>query len=217
MKYYKAYDKRYRAVHGMGLRWTSDIKTPIVLDTLDKYCEKNGKVLEIGCGEGRDAKAVFDEGYNLCATDISDEAVEFCKSQMPKRAERFFVLDCINGKLDIKFDFIYSVAVLHMLTEDNDRAAFYKFIKEHLKDGGKALVLSMGDGEREFCTDPDKAYELKERECAGKTVKVASTTCRIVNFDTFEHEIRTAGFDIAEKGLTSCPPEFDSLLYAVIK
>ena len=83
--------------------------------------------------------------------------------------------------------------------------------------GGKALVLSMGDGEREFCTDPDKAYELKERECAGKTVKVASTTCRIVNFDTFEREIKAAGFDIAEKGLTSCPPEFDSLMYAVIK
>ena len=129
-KYYVAYDERYRAVHSMGLRWTSDIKTPIVLETIDKYCEKSGKVLEIGCGEGRDAKAVFDEGHDLYATDISAEAVEFCRSNMPEHAERFFVLDCINGILDMKFDFIYSVAVLHMLTEDNDRVAFYKLIKE---------------------------------------------------------------------------------------
>ena len=48
MKYYEAYDERYRAVHDIGLRWTSDVKTPIVLDTLKKYCKKSGKVLEKG-------------------------------------------------------------------------------------------------------------------------------------------------------------------------
>lgn len=217
MKYYEAYDERYRAVHDIGLRWTSDVKTPIVLESLEKYSEKRGKVLETGCGEGRDANAVLNAGYDLYASDISAEAIDFCKAQAPVYADRFFTLDFINGTLDMKFDFIYSVAVLHMLTEDNDRAAFYRFIKEHLSPDGKALVLSMGDGEREFRTDPDAAFDLKERECMGKTVEVVSTTCRIVSFDTFEHEIKSAGFEILEKGVTSCEPEFDRLMYAVIK
>ena len=216
-KYYEAYDKRYGAVHEKGLRWTHDIKTPAVLQMIEKYCKKDGKILEIGCGEGRDAKAVLYAGYDLYASDISKTAIDFCRADMPDHAERFFVLDCINGELNSCFDFIYSVAVLHMLTEDCDREAFYAFIKKHLKKGGKALVTSMGDGKTEKRSDPGKAFEESVRQLDGKDVTVVETTCRIVSFDTFEREIRAAGFVINEKGVTSVIPEFDSLMYAVIE
>ena len=215
-KYYEAYDMRYCAVHEKGLRWTHDINTPAVLQLLEKYCKKDGKILEIGCGEGRDAKAVLNAGYDLYASDISKTAVDFCRADMPDQAGRFFVLDCIGGRLDMKFDFIYSVAVLHMLTEDGDREAFYAFIKNHLKDGGKALIMSMGDGKNEKKSDPQKAFDKSVRRLDGKTVTVAETTCRTVSFDMFEREIKNAGFKIAEKGLTGVIPEFDSLMYAVI-
>ncbi|MBO4562723.1 MAG: hypothetical protein J5772_03840 [Clostridia bacterium] len=44
---------------------------------------------------------------------------------------------------------------------------------------------------------------------------VAATSCRMVSFRTFEEEIKRNGLMIIEKGLTSAPPEFDSLMYAV--
>ena len=81
-KYYEAYNDRYKAAHEKGVSWASDESSPIVLAAIKKYKpEEAGMMLEIGCGEGRDAKAVPDEGYRLLATDISKEAVEYCKKQ----------------------------------------------------------------------------------------------------------------------------------------
>ena len=37
-----------------------------------------------------------------------------------------------------------------MLVLDEDRNNYYKFIYNHLKQNGYALILSMGDGKKEF-------------------------------------------------------------------
>ena len=104
-----------------------------------------------------------------------------------------------------------------MLVEDEDRKGFYRFIKDHLSDSGIALVCSMGDGESEFSTKAEDAFEIRERNHFSGPVQVASTSCRMVGFQRFEEEISEAGLTIVEKGLTSAMPDFDSLLYAVIR
>ena len=152
-RYYEAYDERYKAIHAKGFSWAGDVATPMVLEVMRRFdLPKEARILEIGCGEGRDARAVLDEGYDLLATDISPEAISYCKSRFPKYADRFAVLDCLNGDCSDTFDMIYAVAVLHMLVEDEDRKRFYSFICEHFSDNGIALVCSMGDGESEFST-----------------------------------------------------------------
>jgi len=79
-KYYEAYEERYKVIHKKGASWLSDTPTPIVFDTIKKYqITKDMCILEIGCGEGRDAKKVLTSGYSLLATDISKEAIDFCK------------------------------------------------------------------------------------------------------------------------------------------
>lgn len=217
-KYYEAYDERYKTIHKKGYSWAEDVKTPVVLDIIEKYgVGKTQKILEIGCGEGRDARAVLKNGYRLSATDVSSEAVSYCRALTPEYADCFFVLDCLSGKLSEKYDFIYSVAVVHMLTKDCDRDAFYRFIYEHLNENGTALICSMGDGELKIRTDKDEAFSLRRREHRSGTLEVAATTCRTVTFSEFESEITKNGLKITEKGLTSSPPEFDSLMYAVVK
>ena len=216
--YYEAYDERYKTIHEKGFSWAGDVATPMVLDAMRRYgIPKETIILEIGCGEGRDARAVLDEGYNLLATDISPEAISYCKCRFPRYADRFEVLDCLNGDFNGTFDMIYAVAVLHMLVEDEDRKRFYRFIREHLSDNGIALVCSMGDGESEFSTRADKAFEIRERNHFSGPVQVASTSCRMVGFRKFEEEISEAGLTVVEKGLTSAMPDFDSLLYAVMR
>ena len=217
-RYYEAYDERYKAIHQKGFSWAGDVATPMVLEVMRRFdLPKEARILEIGCGEGRDARAVLDEGYDLLATDISPEAISYCKSRFPKYADRFAVLDCLNGDCSDTFDMIYAVAVLHMLVEDEDRKRFYSFIREHLSDNGIALVCSMGDGESEFSTRAEEAFEIRERNHFSGPVQVASTSCRMVGFGKFEEEISEAGMTIVEKGLTSAMPDFDSLLYAVIR
>ena len=217
-KYYEAYDERYRVIHQKGYSWASDRSTPVVLQVLDKYrIAKDDRLLEIGCGEGRDARAVLAAGYDLLATDVSKEAIGYCRRVMPAFADRFQTLDCIAGELAGTYDAIYAVAVLHMLVPDADRQAFYAFIRRHLAENGVALICTMGDGQTERQTDVNVAFEPQQREHPSGTVTVAATSCRMVTFTTFLAELAAAGLAVVERGVTSAMPDFDRLMYAVVK
>ena len=215
-KYYEAYEERYKAAHAKGVSWMSSQKTPIVERILQKYrIQKDGKLLEIGCGEGRDAGPLLEKGYDLLAADISGEAIAYCKKVMPAWSGHFKVMDCLADESNTLFDFIYSVAVIHMLVHEEDRRGFYRFIERHLKPGGLTLICTMGDGIHEMQTDTDRAFDLQERDHPSGKMKVASTSCRIVSFETFRRELTANGFRIIETGITEALPDFDSLMYAV--
>ncbi len=215
--YYEAYEERYRAVHAKGLRWAGEQPTPLVADVAARYCPEGAAILEIGCGEGRDARALLAQGYDLVATDVSPEAISFCRAAMPEHAARFQVLDCLRDSRPERFDMIYAVAVVHMLVPDEDRRGLYSFIRAHLKPGGIGLVCSMGDGTTEMRSDVTKAFEVQERAHPAGTQRVAATSCRMVSFPNFARELTESGLAIVERGFTSAEPDFDSLMYAVVR
>ena len=216
-KYYKAYDERYKTAHEKGISWSSNISTPIVMDIMSRYnIKKNDKILEVGCGEGRDSKVLLENGFQLIATDVSWEAVSYCKNKMPEYSSRFSVLDCISDRLSEKFDFIFGVAVIHMLVLDEDRNNFYQFIHNHLAEDGIALICTMGDGEVEMQSDISTAFTLQERNHESGKIMVAATSCRMVTFPHFVEEITKNGLNVIEKGITSSLPDFDKLMYAIV-
>ena len=218
MKYYEAYEERYKTIHKKGFSWSSDIATPIVLETIKKYkINPSDKILEIGCGEGRDARPLLEKGFNLLATDISEEAIDYCQKIMPKFSNHFQTLDCLNGELNGKYKFIYAVAVIHMLVLDEDRRLFYKFIRDHLLDGGVALICSMGNGQIEVQSNINNAFNIEKREHPSGEVEVTATSCRMVSFETFEDEIKSANLEIIEEGITPSMPDFNELMYVVVK
>lgn len=217
-KYYEAYEERYKTIHEKGFSWSSDMNTPIVMEVIHKYkIDFNDKLLEIGCGEGRDSKVVLENGYDLMAIDISNEAIQYCKEVIPNYEKQFSVLDCLSEELNQKFDFIYGIAIIHMLVLDEERDKFYQFIYNHLNEKGIALICTMGDGEIEVKSDIEKAFELQEREHETGKVMVAGTSCRMVSFKTFEKELKRNQFEIIEKGITSALPDFNQLMYVVIR
>lgn len=219
-KYYEAYDDRYRQVHAQGLRWFDEAPSEIVLQTMEAFGITSAlKLLEIGCGEGRDARFLLKKGYDLLATDISGEAVAYCRREDPEHADHYRVLDCVRGEMDESFDFIYAVAVVHMLVEDEDRRQFYRFMREHLKDKGIALICTMCDGTSERSSDTSGAFTLQERihEPTGKSVAVASTSYRAVSFESFERELKESGLEILKQGMTDIQPDYWKMMYAVVK
>lgn len=219
-KYYEAYDDRYRQVHSENLQWFAEKPSPIVSQIMDCHAIRPSmRILEIGCGEGRDARPLLKQGYDVLATDISPEAICYCRKLDSQNADRYQILDCLHQHLDMKFDFIYTVAVIHMLVLDQDRAKFYQFIRDHLSSNGIALICTMGDGSFERQSDISTAFELQPRthEESGKTLQVAGTSCRIVNFPSFEAELQQNNLQILEKGTTSIDTIFSSMMYAVVK
>lgn len=219
-EYYEAYDDRYRQIHQQGLQWFSESPSAIVEDTIRSFSiSSQSKILEIGCGEGRDACFLLKQGFDLLATDVSQEAIAFCRERFSDFAEHFQVLDCISGECGDKFRFIYAVAVLHMLVADRDRKAFYRFIRAHLTPDGIALICTMGDGSFELQSDIRTAFEIQERihGQTGKPVQIAGTSCRVVSFDTFHRELKENGFAIVEEGNTSVAPDFPQMMFAVVR
>lgn len=217
-KYYTAYEERYKTAHSHGVSWSSDVSTPLVMEVIEKYRINHGqRLLEIGCGEGRDSRTVLENGYDLMATDVSGEAIAYCKKQMPQFERHFSVLDCLSDRLDMRFDFVFAVAVIHMLVPDGDRNGFYQFVHDQLRADGIALICTMGDGAFETQSDISEAFTLQERNHESGKMMVAGTSCRMVSFATFEKELSGNDLMILEKGITSAYPDFNSLMYAVVK
>ena len=218
-RYYEAYDLRFRQVHEAGLTWFGTQPTAIVAQTMAKHgVRPESPMLEIGCGEGRDAAALLSAGCNLLATDVSPEAIRFCRETYPQWAEHFAVLDCLKDDPDAQFDFIYAVAVLHMLVPDEDRQALLRFIRNHLTAEGIGLVVVLGDGEMQRATDVKAAFDVQERihEASGRMLQIASTSCRIVTRAEFRAELTHAGFKMIEIGDTSWDDAAFNM-YAVVK
>jgi len=219
-RYYEAYDDRYHQIHSQNLNWFMEAPSKIVEEVLARYgVGKNAKLLEIGCGEGRDAVALLKRGYDLLATDVSEAAVAYCKRKFSDHEKCFHRLDCVKERLEERFDFIYAVAVVHMLVLDSDRAGFYRFVREHLSENGIGLICTMGDGEMERCSDISVAFDLQERvhEQTGKKVQIAGTSYRAVSFASFRNELDENGLEILEEGFTDMKPDYFCMMYAVVK
>lgn len=219
--YYKAYDKRYRQTYENNSLWEISERTKEVIDTLKKYkITKNSNILELGCGEGRDAIYLLDNGYNVLGVDYSFAVIDKCNELTNyKYVNNFKQLDLIENSLNEKFDFIYSVAVIHMFVLDEHRNKFYNFIYDHLKDNGIALIISMGDGVLEINSDLEKAFDDTKRVNinTNKEIMVASTSCRVKKIDEMKKEIQLNNLEILEEKIIDDVPSFNKCMLFIVK
>lgn len=219
--YYKAYDKRYRQIYENNSLWEISERTKEVIDTLKKYkITKNSNILELGCGEGRDAIYLLDNGYKVLGVDYSFAVIDKCNELTNyKYVNNFKQLDLIENSLNEKFDFIYSVAVIHMFVLDEHRNKFYNFIYDHLKDNGIALIISMGDGALEINSDLEKAFDDTKRVNinTNKEIMVASTSCRVKKIDEMKKEIQLNNLEILEEKIIDDVPSFNKCMLFIVK
>jgi cyclopropane fatty-acyl-phospholipid synthase-like methyltransferase len=219
--YYKAYDKRYRQTYENNSLWEISERTKEVIDTLKKYkITKNSNILELGCGEGRDAIYLLDNGYKVLGVDYSFAVIDKCNELTNyKYVNNFKQLDLIENSLNEKFDFIYSVAVIHMFVLDEHRNKFYNFIYDHLKDNGIALIISMGDGVLEINSDLEKAFDDTKRVNinTNKEIMVASTSCRVKRIDEMKKEIQLNNLEILEEKIIDDVSSFNKCMLFIVK
>lgn len=219
--YYKAYDKRYRQTYENNSLWEIPERTKEIIATLKKYkITKKSNILELGCGEGRDAIYLLDNGYNVLGIDYSFTVIDKCNELTNyKYVNNFKQLDLIENSLNEKFDFIYSVAVIHMFVLDEHRNKFYNFIYDHLKDNGIALIISMGDGVLEINSDLEKAFDDTKRVNinTNKEIMVASTSCRVKKIDEMKKEIQLNNLEILEEKIIDDVPSFNKCMLFIVK
>lgn len=78
------------------------------------------KMLDIGCGEGKDAVFFARNGYQVTAFDISEAGIEKTKRLAEQSGVYIdvFKADILDYRLDDDYDIIFSSGVLHYLKPD---------------------------------------------------------------------------------------------------
>lgn len=217
--YYKAYDKRYKIVHDTNNLWEYFSPTPDVEKTINNLNIKDN-ILDLGCGEGRDAIYLLEHGYNIDACDYSIEAINTCnKITNNKYQNNFFQLDIFDNNLIKKYNFIYSVCVLHMFVLDEHRKKYLDFIYNHLNEDSYALIIVMGDNITNRETNIDNSFELEARKLrdTGVDVDVPKTSCKIVDRVTLNKELDKSNLKIEKEWLSESVPGFNQCMCTLVK
>ncbi len=99
-----------------------------VKECLD-YFPDNGKILELGCGIGKDSIYLAQNGFNVTALDFYSEAIKRAKqdSSNKKIKQIDFLVHDISKKLklnDNSFDVIFAHLSLHYFTDKVTRKIF---------------------------------------------------------------------------------------------
>jgi 2-polyprenyl-3-methyl-5-hydroxy-6-metoxy-1,4-benzoquinol methylase len=119
-----------------------------VRDLYDKFLPDipaGGRILDAGCGAGRDTLAFRELGYLVDAFDASEEMVKYSRSLtgVDVKLDTFMSFDS-----EADYDGIWACAsLLHV--PRSELASTIKKLFTHLKDGGHFYFsMKLGDGER---------------------------------------------------------------------
>ena len=109
------------------------------LDELIRLCPPSvGKtVLDIGCGEGKDAVYMAEKGYDVTAFDLTENGIRKTKALAENRnvAIAAYVDDINSFETEKRFDIIYSTGTVQYLSDRNKKAFFEKIQKITKPDG----------------------------------------------------------------------------------
>ncbi len=128
------YEKWYE---GGGYYWGTEPAD--FCDELIKLCppSKGKKVLDIGCGEGKDAVYMASKGYDVYAFDLTENGIRKTKLLAEEKDVdvEAYVDDINTFVTDEQFDIIYSSGTIQYLFEENKAAFFEKIGKITKKNG----------------------------------------------------------------------------------
>lgn len=142
---------------------------------------REGKILDLGCGSGFQAKVLSEFGFEVTGIDFSDGMIKESRKRVPEA--KFLVMDILKLKFPkAYFDGIYARAsLLHIKKKDIGETL--KKLNDILKKGGIIYIaLKEGEGER-YINHPQKdsrffAFYIKEemdnllKKYGFKTLKV---------------------------------------------
>ena len=116
------------------------------------YLPAESRVIDLGCGSGRDVMAFCDMGHDASGLDASKELVELAKERLEVKAS---VGDMVTWRASEPYDGIWCCASLIHLNEE-EKKRFFGNLQYNLKPGG-VIYISVKEG-IETGTDEEGVY-----------------------------------------------------------
>ena len=114
-------------------------------ETFKKLLPK-GKVLEIGCGGGRDAKVLISMGYKYIGTDIANEFIKVAKQVVPEG--KFLTRNVYNLSFDnIKFDGFWASGIFIHIPKNRIDLTLQELRRVVRPNGVGFISVKQGKGE----------------------------------------------------------------------
>lgn len=142
------YDKLYGETHeALGQ------PTAIFVDFFDQLEQQEAHVLDVGCGQGRDALFIARKGHRVVGVDISPNGIRDLKNAAEKEslAVNGVVADIATYTPGGMFDVVLVDRTLHML-EPPTRLRVLETLLDHVKDGGWILIADEASNIKAFET-----------------------------------------------------------------
>ena len=130
------YEEYYRENrHGLGE------PTKEFVEFFDAFDREGVKVLDVGCGQGRDALFIARKGHSVVAIDQSPSGIRDLQKDADAEGLRITtqVVDIREFKSRSRFDIILIDRTLHMLSTD-DRVSVLGNLLKLSKPGGHVLI-----------------------------------------------------------------------------
>ena len=106
-----------------------------------------------------------------------------------------------------------------MFVLEEHRNAFWRFIRNHLKKDGKALICTLGNG----TSSSDTGTDISEKEARkytlsnGHEITLPTLTCKIVDWKTLVKEIAENDLWMENPWISREIPGFDSSMCVVVR
>ncbi|MDP0590191.1 MAG: adenylyl-sulfate kinase [Candidatus Endonucleobacter bathymodioli] len=189
---YKTVIDRSSADKGRTTHWNSYYaKAKLVFEpssfatTVQEKIEPSIKIIEMGCGNGRDSAYFSSLGHDVTALDPSTSAIELCKKKHDSLGPEFIngTLPSLDSSYNSSFNVVYSRFVLHAMTE-----------KEEIENLASAHRLLKHDGnfyiECRSINDP----LARKGEIISATERIHGHYRRFIILDDIKKRLTSAGF-----------------------
>lgn len=158
-----------------------------------KYClsklSPNKRILEIGCGNGRDSRYFSENGFNVVALDKSEAAIEDCKQVHENELLIFVCCETSDVQMyhDEGYDYVYSRFSLHAMTKLEELNAL-KSAFNLLKNNGLLCIE---------CRSINDTLARKG-EVISPTERIDGHYRRFIELVTLEERLKNIGYTIIE-------------------
>ena len=127
-------------------RNTVNVSLEEIYIKFEKYLSENSRILDLGCGSGRDSKYFLDNNYGVVPVDLSDELI--------KRAQDYTGIkvlkkDMLELDFESDFDGIWACASILHIPRKDIKIVFDNCSRALKKNGVMYLSFKYGDHEIE--------------------------------------------------------------------
>ena len=129
-------------------------KPTLFAQSLVEYLPKEGRLLDLGCGQGQDSRFFAEQGFEVTGSDLSSEGISYAQKKLPEELKDkvVFVEGDSSKPLPYEnesFDVVYSHLALHYFDKEATLRVFDEIYRV-LKPGSLVIVLMNSVNDPEY-------------------------------------------------------------------